>query len=266
MSVGSALKGNITGALGNIERAMIMFPQETNGPVELEEGGTAGSSQALALASQKLNSNGLGKKLSAWDASIRKKTQGNLTGMIYMVQFNPSTIHIHAVGGGMFAVTNYGGNHPGANFQGLNARIDVSMKLILDAVNNKEAFGQDKLIPEPVEVVKGIAAGVATASGKNYSVLQQVEGFHAAMRVTDYTNVKFIWGKSVLEGGLTRVNSRYTMFSPTGNPIRAELDITITCLGEAVKKWQEAYEKEFADKQYMTTQKVSQTVSSLVNL
>ena len=86
------------------------------------------------------------------------------------------------------------------------------------------------------------------------------------MRVTDYTNVKFIWGKSVLEGGLTRVNSRYTMFSPTGNPIRAELDITITCLGEAVKKWQEAYEKEFADKQYMTTQKVSQTVSSLVNL
>lgn len=269
MSVSSALKGNITGALGNIERAVIMFPKNGTRELRLEENSTAvdgEKSQALKLASAKLNSNKLGNKLSALDAKIREAAKGDLEGNIYMVQFNPATIRISAVGGGNFAVASYGGSGAGVNFQGLNARIDVSMTLILDAVNNKEAFGQDKLIAEPVEIAKGAAAGVMTAAGKNYSVQQQVEGFHAAMRIMDYTKVKFIWGGSVLEGGLTRVNSRYTMFSPTGSPIRAEMGITITCLGDAVKKWKQAYDHEFAGRDYLITQKTSQTLSSLMNL
>ena len=269
MSIGSALKGNITGALGNIERAVIMFPKNGTRELRLEENSIVmdgEKSQALKLASKKLNSNKLGNKLAALDAGLQEKAKGNLEGNIYMVQFNPATIRISAVGGGNFAVASYGGSGSGVNFQGLNARIDVSMTLILDAVNNKEAFGQDKLIVEPVEIAKGVAEGVKTAAGKNYSVQQQVEGFHAAMRIMDYTKVKFIWGGSVLEGGLTRVNSRYTMFSPTGNPIRAEMGITITCLGDAVKKWKQAYDREFAGKDYLITQKTSQTLSSLVNL
>lgn len=273
MSVSSALKGNITGALGNIEHAVIMFPQGGERTLQLEENSIAvdgGKSQALNLASQKLNRNKLtdtlGKKLAVMDYELRESARGDMEGNIYMVQFNPATIRISAVGGGNFAVASYGGNGAGVNFQGLNARIDVSMTLILDAVNNKEAFGQDKLIAEPVEIAKGAAAAIATAAGKNYSVQQQVEGFHAAMRIMDYTNVKFIWGGTVLEGGLTRVNSRYTMFSPTGNPIRAELGITITCLGDAVKKWKHAYDREFAGRDYLLTQKTSQTLSSLVNL
>lgn len=269
MSVSSALKGNVTGALGNIERAIIMFPDKAERSIQLEENSimTDGEkSQALQLASKKLNSNKMGKKLSKMDYELRKLAKGDMEGNIYMVQFNPATIRISAVGGGNFAVASYGGSGAGVNFQGLNARIDVSMTLILDAVNNKEAFGQDKLIPEPIEIAKGAAAGIMTAAGKNYSVQQQVEGFHAAMRITDYTNVKFIWGGTVLEGGLTRVNSRYTMFSPTGNPIRAEMGITITCLGDAVKKWKQAYDREFAGKDYLITQKTSQTLSSLVNL
>lgn len=269
MSVGSALMGNITGALGNIERAVIMFPENAAGDLLLEEDDNAlggGNSMALKLVSQKLNSNKLGNKLAALDEGIREMVKGNLDGKIYMVQFNPATIHISAVGGGNFAVASYGGDGAGVNFQGLNSRVDVSMTLILDAVNNKEAFGQDKLIAEPVEITKSVVTGIKTAAGKNYSVQQQVEGFHAAMRIMKYTNVKFIWGGSVLEGGLTRVNSRYTMFSPTGNPIRAELGITITCQGEAVKKWKRAYDREFAGKDYLMTQKTSQTLSSLVNL
>lgn len=269
MSIGSAIKGNISGALGNIERAIIMFPQQRgkiNYGMESNASFVYQESQALSLASKKLNSNKLGTTLGELDSEIGKAAKGAKEGKIYMVQFNPATIRINAVGGGNFAVTSYSGNAPGASFQKLDARIDVSMTLILDAVNNKEAFGQDKLIVEPVEIAKGVAAAAATAAGKNYSVLQQVEGFHAAMRVMDYTNVKFIWAGSVLEGGLTRVNSRYTMFSPTGNPIRAEMGITITCQGAAVKKWKEAYEQEFAGKEYMTTQKTSQTLSGLVNI
>lgn len=169
MSIGSALKGNITGALGNIERAVIMFPKNGTRELRLEENSivTDGEkSQALKLASKKLNSNKLGNKLAALDAGLQEKAKGNLEGNIYMVQFNPATIRISAVGGGNFAVASYGGSGSGVNFQGLNARIDVSMTLILDAVNNKEAFGQDKLIVEPVEIAKGVAEGVKTAAGE----------------------------------------------------------------------------------------------------
>lgn len=277
MSVGSALKGNISGALGNLERAAILFPSSYSRSIQLEEDNSriveGSSSPALNLAYQKLKGNKVGNALGHLDFGIREAvkatwdtTKGDSTKNIFLVQFNPSSIHISAVGGGNFAVASYGGNDSGVNFQGLNARIDVSMTLIMDAVSNKEAFGQDKLIVEPVELAKAAAAGAATAAGKNYSVLQQVEGFHAAMRVMDFTQVKFVWGKSVLQGGLTRANSRYTMFSPTGNPIRAEMGITITCLGEAVKKWKEAYDREFAGKDYITTQTTAQTLNGLLNL
>ena len=83
MSVSSALMGNITGALGNIERAVIMFPENAAGDLLLEEDDNAlggGNSMALKLVSQKLNSNKLGNKLAALDEGIREMVKGNLDG------------------------------------------------------------------------------------------------------------------------------------------------------------------------------------------
>ena len=266
MGVGSVIKNNLSGMMGNIERAAILFPEIEDTTIQLNS-----SSTALKLAeSRKRDSNKLTLAMSRLDGKRSERVEKKLgrEGALYMVQFNPSTIRFSAVGGGRFALTTYGENpgETGLNFKGLNSRVDMSMTLIMDAVDNKEAFGQDKLLLDPVNAAKAVAATTATIAGKNYSVQQQVEGFHATMRLLPSTPVSFVWGKTILEGALTRANSRYTMFSPTGKPIRAEMDITITCMSDSLRSWFLAYQREFGGKDPILTQKIGQTLSGVLNL
>jgi hypothetical protein len=141
------------------------------------------------------------------------------------------------------------------------------MKLIFDAVNNKDAFTEDKLIAETGQVAKGVVTAVMSATGTTYSVQPQIEGFHAAMRVSESTEITFAWGGMAISGALTRLNSRYTMFSPTGNPIRAEAMITITCDGDMLEALNEKYQSMFSNTRGIVTQNLSQLMSnSLIHL
>lgn len=267
MGIGSVMKNNLSGMMGNIERAAILFPAVEDTKIQLNET----QSTALKLAEHReTNKHNLAVAMDYLSGTRTKikKDQLKQEGLLYMVQFNPSTIRFRAVGGGRFALATYGGSagENGMNFKGLNSRVDMMMTLIMDAVDNKEAFGQDKLLLDPVDVAKAAAAAVATYSGKNYSVQQQVEGFHAAMRLTASTPISFVWGKTILKGELTRANSRYTMFSPTGKPIRAEMEITLTCMSDSLMAWFLAYQREFGRTDPILTQKVGQTLSGVLNL
>ena len=92
----------------------------------------------------------------------------------------------------------------------------------------------------------------AIALNKEFTVRPIVEGFLAAVRNEKYRSVVFVWGNMRYGGMMREINTKYTMFSVSGEPIRAEVAVTIQLASTAsagntektfVKEWQDKYKK-----------------------
>jgi len=195
------------------------------------------------------------------------------------VQFNPSQITIQAQGGGAAQITNFGGNtkdgEVGSNsisYTKLEPRITVNIPLIFDSVVNADAFFADKILTNPTSVAKNAVSAVANGFGYEQTVQTQVEGLIGALR-NEYTRgIIFSWSDMSFSGVLNGINSQYTMFSPTGKPIRATVNLTILCSDTELARghmgqWTEKYKEAFIRKgDVIQNQTASQKVSSLINL
>ena len=165
----------------------------------------------------------------------------------YIVQFNPSTLNIQAMGGGQFAVTNHAAKGKSKlDYTALTPRIQVSMKLIFDEVQR------------PV------------LQSKDDSVRTQVEAFVAALRNPKTREITFAWGKLCYSGDLISVDSRYTMFSVYGKPLRAEVTVTLVCKDENLQEdnmgiWEEHYKKAFKEEEIDLTS-FGQKIGNLVKI
>ena len=266
-TIGDDISGAVQGALGISQKAKLYFLPDPEGKGIVTSDNIGGTANALAAAKGMLEgASAMAGGVSA--SSLFSGVGGYDTGREFPVDFNPSTVRISAVGGGSAQVQTIGGkNSPGqASFQKLDARVDVSMQLLFDAVVNQDAFAEDKRIPELVNVAKGAVNLARTLSGEEFSVLPQIEGLHAAMRIHKASLVEFRWGSVCFRGSMTMLNTQYTMFSNVGNPIRAIANITISSSGDEVKEWYRAYTKMFGDKSAVGTQSFGQTVSGLLNL
>ena len=196
------------------------------------------------------------------------------------VQFNPSTITIQAIGGGKSQVTNYAGDTSdkgtgakSVSYTTLQPRITVTIPLIFDAENNADAFLQDKLIMSPTSIMKNLATAAATLfGGAEFSVQKQVEGLMAVLR-NEYTRaITFTWSDMSYSGIINGVNAQYTMFSPTGKPIRAVVNLTILCADTTIKQgdmgqWADRYNSCFLNPtNIIKNAKAGQQVSSILNI
>lgn len=148
------------------------------------------------------------------------------------VQFNPASLDIAARGGGRTVITNYG-NEDGkvkgtTSFGALSVSIQISFTLIFDETFLSDAFASDKFQMTASNLIGGAASLISTAvTGKTYTVRPFVEGFLAAMRDPDHRTVIFQWGRLRYVGMMNELSARYTMFNPNGEPIRAEVDVTM---------------------------------------
>lgn len=194
------------------------------------------------------------------------------------VQFNPSTITIQAQGGGMAQVTNFGGSTKSDDvgssikYTTLDPRITVTIPLVFDKENNADAFLQDKLIISPTSTIKNVATGIGALMGNEFTVQPQVEGLIAALR-NEYTRqIMFSWSEMSYYGVLNGVNAQYTMFAPSGTPIRAVVNLTILCTDASTQQgsmgqWHDRYMKAFVDNgNVIKNSKAGQAASSLLNL
>lgn len=196
------------------------------------------------------------------------------------VQFNPSTITIQAIGGGKSQITNFAGDtsdkgtgSKSISYSTLQPRITVTIPLIFDAENNADAFLQDKLIMSPTSVLKNMATAAATIfGGVEFSVQKQVEGLVAVLR-NEYTReITFSWSEMSYKGLINGVNAQYTMFSPTGKPIRAVVNLTILCVDTTIKQgdmgqWEDRYNDCFLNPtNIIKNAKAGQQVSSILNI
>lgn len=198
------------------------------------------------------------------------------------VQFNPATITIQGQGGGMAQVTDFGGKGTDKKqgsgqleFRKLDVRIQANIPLIFDAVNNTDAFLQDKLLaPTSItNAAKGIASLAQVVKNTEYTVQTQVEGFMAALRDPYTRRITFAWNDIFYGGVLNNISAEYTMFSPTGKPIRAVVNLGLLLNDPSIGQgemglWKEHYNDLFgsASGKLISNTSASQKVSTILNI
>lgn len=262
----STLGKNLLGSLtGQVEKARITIfdrrgykvnVREVKGKRMGENGEEAFSTFSLFTGdgiTEELGAEGiLAENLDAKKAELQDKLfNEHTTRKTYIVGFNPSSLNIHAIGGGRFSKNNYAqGGNTTSDFAAMNPRLQLDFKLYFDAHVNREWI-----------------------ETRAFSVQPEVEAFIAALRDEGTREIEFAWGKMVYTGVVNMVDATYTMFSTYGCPIRAEMNVTMLCVDEGLahgdeSTWAEHYEEAFAEDIDLRSrgQKVSTAVRGLLNL
>lgn len=147
----------------------------------------------------------------------------------FTFQFNPSTLRLYAQGGDWKRAVGRVEPKEAHQVEFRDARIGVtlSFKAYFDAMVRTEAFLGDKYA---LYAWTNAGKAIATAVGKSgeNTVRPIVEGLLGAVRNSNYRVVMFQWGQMRHIGNLDKVGCKYTMFSPKGEPVRAEVDFEIT--------------------------------------
>lgn len=122
--------------------------------------------------------------------------------------------------------------------------ITLSLSLYFDAVNQADAFQGDAL---DFGAAAGLKGSTPRPPGKVWTVQPQVEALIAALRNNYTRDITFYWGDFSFSGQLVSVGARYTMFSRSGRPIRAQVDLRI-CQEQnpgALSAWYEDFTSSF---------------------
>ncbi len=233
-------------------------------------------------------------KLNKENNPIENHMKVDLSGIktkYFTVHFNPNTLRMTGHSGGLVKKTVFNKDanketDPGTIMYGSGKTyIDFSVSLLFDKVDNQDAFLEDKFAMSPTSMGKGVAKAVKNGIGRNvghgdddpekkkaegYTVQPEVEGLIAALRDERTRLVTFHWGDFYCTGVLRNVNAVYTMFSINGRPIRATVDLTITCadsdvFARNILGWNEMYKKSF-NKGSESFVQFQQKVKSLLNL
>lgn len=164
----------------------------------------------------------------------------------FFVQFNPKELGIYAKSEQIKKKSNE--QRPGqalaeCTYELEPASVSLSVNLIFDHVVNQDAFLLDRI---PLSLSKA-AGDMKKLSGKVYSVQPEVEGIIAALRNPFTRLVTFQWGDFSFMGALEDVRAEYTMFSPSGRPIRANVTIQIAQddASDTIKQWKNYYTEVF---------------------
>lgn len=267
----SSMASDANGIVGNIEKAILIFPKAVKEEVKLEDG---------KIGSRDVTSGVLNDVMD-----VDVELLDFLSEKVFTVQFNPSSIRLNARGGGLIPVSNFGkaGDNQTSSieFEAINPYITVSFTVIFDALNQADAFMEERFTLGATTLAKNAATAAVTAV-KEFTVRPQVEGFLAALRNEDHRTMVFRWGKLTYAGILNSVSGTYTMFNTAGNPIRAEVEIGMLMGGTGdgndengyLHYWQKRYDKIIADNgkmdmdevSSMSTSTMKQQFSNLLNL
>lgn len=294
-NLGTSIKNDAKGLVGNIEKAVLFFPDQVEGVTLNEPEAVEAFGRSLGLDAKTIRRRSLGLQLSkaklktvsansATTNYVMSKMDQDLSkmkGKTFKVQFNPSTIQINARGGGRSLVSNYGAKGENQRttiqYRPLDPYITVSFSIFFDKLNNADAFMEERLTLGVTTLGKNIATA---AVGMEYTVKPQVEGFLAAIRNEAHRAMIFQWGSLRYMGLLNSVSSRYTMFNTAGNPIRAEVQLGMLMGGAPAdsfdgsgyldywkKRYSEILKKNAGENtESMTTGTVKNQFTNLLNL
>ena len=256
--------GLVSGLTGNINKAYILMHRPELNPTADTNTGSGGfglTSAAKLLQTGVSDKKGrnlgiAGSTLNALSVDSTLTAVANSADYIpVQVQFNPSSISFQGMGGEIRRESVGGAGENQFQQFDTPSETTMSMELIFDDTNNKDAFMMDGEVPllSDIASVGGltqrIEQGVTALQGKKYSVQDTTELFVAAMVQSFTRMVGFAWNKMIFWGELVGVNVQYTMFNKAGAPIRAKVTIQIrqdqAVNGEEPYKTEEIWEKAF---------------------
>ena len=185
------------------------------------------------------------------------------------VQFNPSKLQISATSRALFKTNMQKpktGQPPGGGVSTPQpATMQLSFKLIFDQMNTTDSFMFDKFntLLSPAGALKAIGSIFAPT----YTVQPVVEAFIAMLRDPLTRHVGFVWKDFSFAGFLLYTNVEYTMFSPGGHPVRAEVGVTLRHEGDlsSYSQFTADYEKAFTGVNSQLSSKAS-SFENVLNL
>ena len=252
MAIGSDIVSSIT---GNVESALLI----------LEDRREIGDSSADALKVK--TSNALANGLKDVGAGALG-TSGRKT---FRVQFNPSELQLDALVDtvervGVQNSAEEGQRRSAASASTTASQIDLSLNLIFDQVNVYDSFMWDKATN--LLSVNGVAGAVAAAAGKVYTVQPEVEGLIGALRDPFTRTITFQWADFSFTGTLESVSAKYTMFSVSGRPVRANVFLRLQMEqgAEEIAAWSADFDAMFGADGKASLVTADQKAGSLVNL
>lgn len=259
MSYGSDLKAAIT---GNIETAMLVIHDYRQTAKNLSESG-ASEVEILAAIRNERNA-ATGEAL----ATGSTPSFPNSMDRTLRVQFNPSRLTLDSSAIPRNQQDALTGRARTMAVE--DAKLNLTVILYFDDMDTYDAFMWDRFLAG--SSVKGAAnvvkAGLeAAGKGKKHSVQWQVESLVAALRNPYTRTVSFRWADFAFIGQLNTVRANYTMFSPSGRPVRAEVLLRIQHEMDPwmLRRWYDNFEKAFGGESSNLV-KNEQNYSALLNL
>jgi len=236
-------KGAAQSITGNIETAVIVIHDYRDVAKKSKISSKEDSAQILsALGKERINSTKFALENGTAPSFPNSKAQ------IFKIHFNPSNLMLNAS-----SVPHY---QKDVTNQGTLAQtvedptLYLTTTLHFDDMDRYDSFMWDKF-------TSGLtASGAANAAkmgadiagkGKTYSVRPQVEALISALRNPFTRTVSFRWNSFSFIGQLTTVRAKYTMFSTSGNPVRAEVLLRLQHELDPVllKNWYQDFEEAF---------------------
>jgi len=146
---------------------------------------------------------------------------------ILRVQYNPSSISF-ACNADEIAVRYLQAEHTEGMLPIQQCRppsVVMSVDLIFDAVNTKDAFMFEKFRLSATDIAGNIAGAITR---REYSVQPHTNALIAMIMRNSTRFVTFKWADLTFTGEVTEISAQYTMFSVSGKPIRSVVHMNIT--------------------------------------
>ncbi len=264
MGIGKQIGNSLLANIGIIEKAIIEI--EDNRGIETTR------QEAVKISKGQIANTTLRNDVSPTGISsyIRVPKQSKKR---YTVQFNPSSISLTGRGPGYVNIMAFDKSGKSADPTKQSVRIYFSVQLVIDQVDNFDAFTEDKMNISPTQLGQNIAKGVMKATGKmakDPTVKETVEAFISAIRSPYTRNITFQWGNMRYSGELNQVSAQYVMFNRKGQPVRANIDLGLQCFHEdpypnSLGPWEDAYRRAF-EKEETRAVGAAQMAGSILNL
>ena len=253
MSLASTLADS---ALGSVQKALLIIHKLDASQID--------SSQVAVSAANALQ--GAAAGMTATSAAMQG---AGMNTSVMKVQYNPTSLSIQA-------------NAEAIPFTYLQQNIDsgvpnqsprppmvvLSVDLIFDAMNPKDAFMAEKFSLSTGGIVSSVA-GAAQAAKGGYTVQPQTDGLIAALMRPSTRVVTFRWADMAFTGQLIEVQAEYTMFSVSGKPVRSKVRMNIAQQVESdadIQYWDKVLDTTFSGNGEAGGKDMGQKLGNLLNL
>jgi hypothetical protein len=204
---GKTLKKMKSTATGTVEHAVIAILDCRDRKVEEKESTsnplTVSSITSKVTSKIKEKANSIAPNVTSFVSGMLEGADMGKDVKKYEVQFNPETLKITATVNDKKSVTSLEENKEKVDYSSNNAQYTLSVQLIFDESN-----------------------AIIQTEG---TVQKEMEGFISAISSENTRALVFMWGNMNYEGILDNVEASYTMFDSKGIPIRANMNLTISC-------------------------------------